>query len=953
MTDTHPGPDQLAAFRLGKLGEDELAAIEGHVAACASCCRSLKSLPDDSFISLVRQSSEPSTAGASDPGRSPCSPGERTQSQGEAVTDPGPVVPQDLRNHPRYEILEKLGQGGMGVVYKARHRLMDRTVALKVLRPGLLDRPDSVERFHREFKGAARLVHPNIVTAYDADQAGASHFLVMEYVPGTGLARLVEEEGPLPVARACTYVRQAALGLAHAFECGMVHRDIKPHNLMVVQDRVKILDFGLARFVSETPAEEAVAGSEADDPADRLTLASTVMGTPDYIAPEQARAAHTADIRADIYSLGCTLYHLLAGHAPFPHGSAVQKVKAHLEQTPPSLTALRPDVPAELVRVLERMLAKDPAERYQTPGEVAEALEPWTAEPASAEREPRKAASPAAPRRRRRLRVAVALGALAVLLTMVVAGIVRLSAGDREIVIETDDPTIEIVVKGDRIVRIVDPKTGKEYRLDRKDLTLSLADGPAGLEVKLDERPVVLRRRGQRIATVRLEERTRPLVRDEKGKTPTAPKQEWAIPADAAAAGQGQIVFWNDLPDHNFIFGPPGLDAIGHNIPPGMKMHKVHSPGGHEYALWVQRFSPWKEAPHLLRIRRITVQAGKTVVIRALEERDGFRPLFNRSDFTGWVGPKGFEKHWEVTGEIVLCKGDPGRNKFAPALFLAKPCANFILTLQWRSPRRPAAAGVFDGQSEGVQIMLHASAPDHAAKKRILLQLHHDCRGFLLSSEGPLTLKRLQGAPAADLSVPKGIKFQLKPRPYGEWNTLNIYSLDGTIKVEINGEHAVTAADCQPRQGFVGLHVHGAETQFRNVHIRELSAPKPEPVVKPRPDAEKLQGQWVLILGKVGDKVLHADKLPKLEFRFGSKEVEMEVTLPGGKSERLLGTYRLDPQNKKIHLEFKDRDTKSPVQIPCSYRWQGEELSLEMRALFMSGSPPDGPPRIEWVLRRR
>src|SRR5205807_1565490 len=150
MTDAHPGPDRLAAFRLGRLDEDELSEIEGHVSRCASCCRELKTLPDDSFISLVRQSADTSA---------------RTQGPGDTPTDPEAAFPRDLLGHPRYLILDKLGQGGMGVVYKARHRLMDRAVALKVLHPGLLDRPDWVERFRREVRGAARLVHPHIVTA--------------------------------------------------------------------------------------------------------------------------------------------------------------------------------------------------------------------------------------------------------------------------------------------------------------------------------------------------------------------------------------------------------------------------------------------------------------------------------------------------------------------------------------------------------------------------------------------------------------------------------------------------------------------------------------------------------------------------------------------------------------------------------------------------------------------
>jgi serine/threonine protein kinase len=173
-------------------------------------------------------------------------------------------------------------------------------------------------------------------------------------------------------------VRQAALGLQHALEKGMVHRDIKPHNLMRTPDgQVKILDFGLARFAMETPPAGALLTEAAPAAGASLTQVGTVVGTPDYIAPEQARDAHTADIRADIYSLGCTLYDLLAGQAPFPEGTAVEKVLAHLHQAARPLAEIRPDVPGKLVRVVERMMAKDPVQRYATPAEVAAALAPF------------------------------------------------------------------------------------------------------------------------------------------------------------------------------------------------------------------------------------------------------------------------------------------------------------------------------------------------------------------------------------------------------------------------------------------------------------------------------------------------------------------------------------------------------------------------------------------------
>ena len=308
-------------------------------------------------------------------------------------------LPAELMNHPRYALLEKLGEGGMGTVYKARHRLMGRTVALKVIRSPLVEQPEMVARFQREIR-AAHLSHPNIVAAYDAETSGALHFLVMEYVKGINLADVIAREGTLPVVRACDCARQAALGLQYAFSRGMVHRDIKPHNLIrtAAEDGeaevVKVLDFGLARFIQETqaPVGDGTSGppeAKARPPAGQRTDAGTcpltlvgtapgsLMGTSNYMAPEQAADPRSADIRADIYSLGCTLYHLLTGRPPFGGLPEEDKLVAHRSLMPRPVTACRADVPAELERIVERMLAKDPAQRYQTPAEVAAALTPF------------------------------------------------------------------------------------------------------------------------------------------------------------------------------------------------------------------------------------------------------------------------------------------------------------------------------------------------------------------------------------------------------------------------------------------------------------------------------------------------------------------------------------------------------------------------------------------------
>jgi tRNA A-37 threonylcarbamoyl transferase component Bud32 len=281
-----------------------------------------------------------------------------------------PDVPPELVNHPRYRVLRLLGQGGMGAVYLAEHLVMGRRVALKTISAQLLSNRDAVARFHREVRAAARLVHPNIVTAFDAEQAGGLHFLVMEYVDGASVADFAKRKGALAVDQACAIVSQAAVGLQHAHEQGLIHRDVKPANLMLTRKgQVKVLDFGLAQFTRH------------DDPAADAahTTTGAVMGTADYIAPEQTSSSRKVDIRADIYSLGCTLYTLLAGRVPFPDGTVIDKCIHHATDEPTPLASLRPGMPAGLAEVVGKMMAKKPEDRYQVPADVVRALRPFTA----------------------------------------------------------------------------------------------------------------------------------------------------------------------------------------------------------------------------------------------------------------------------------------------------------------------------------------------------------------------------------------------------------------------------------------------------------------------------------------------------------------------------------------------------------------------------------------------
>lgn len=265
-----------------------------------------------------------------------------------------------------YIVLDHLGHGGMGDVFKARHRKMDRIVALKLIRKERMDSPNIVKRFQREVRAVAALAHPNIVHAFDADNIDGKHLLVMEYIEGANdLAKFVKRNGPLPVWQACDLIRQTALGLQHAAERGLVHRDIKPANLLLAADgqTVKVLDMGLSRL-----------DSGAEDDKSSTTQMGSVIGTPDYMAPEQVLERNAVDIRADIYSLGCTFYYLLAGRVPFPGGNLLQKIEKHQSEEPDAIEPLRPDVPSGVASVLRKMMAKMPGDRYQAPVEVAEAL---------------------------------------------------------------------------------------------------------------------------------------------------------------------------------------------------------------------------------------------------------------------------------------------------------------------------------------------------------------------------------------------------------------------------------------------------------------------------------------------------------------------------------------------------------------------------------------------------
>jgi len=267
----------------------------------------------------------------------------------------------------KYKLLERVGVGGMGQVFLCEHTFMKRRVAIKVLPPAKAEQPAALGRFYREARAAGSIEHPNIVRTHDIDQDGNLHFIVMEYVDGSNLLDVTKKFGPMDIRRAASYVHQVAMGLEFAFRNGIIHRDIKPGNILIDRrGHAKLLDMGLARFYN--------------DHSDNLTVKyddKIVLGTADYVAPEQVANSHGVDIRADVYALGASFYFMLAGHPAFPTGTVSQKLLWHRTKDPTPIRLVRSDVPEDIAAIVTKMMQKDPARRYQTPAEVAEALEPW------------------------------------------------------------------------------------------------------------------------------------------------------------------------------------------------------------------------------------------------------------------------------------------------------------------------------------------------------------------------------------------------------------------------------------------------------------------------------------------------------------------------------------------------------------------------------------------------
>ena len=606
-----PDRNLLLAFRTGELTETTAEEVISHLGVCSDCQATLRTFGDADDTLGAKLRSPP----VEDPYKDEPQQAELMKRAMAIVTGGPPLSDRSPTETPlaaslgrlgEYELLAKLGEGGMGAVYKACQTRLRKVVAIKVLPRERAADPQAVTRFEREMEAVGQLSHPNIVQAYDARDIDATTVLVMEYVDGKDLGDLLKRVKSLHIPDACEVVRQTALGLQYVHEHGLVHRDIKPSNLMLTrQGQVKILDLGLAR-----PSAEKPEGNE-------LTGTGVAMGTADYMAPEQVSDAHTVDIRADIYGLGCTFYKLLTGQAPFSgpqYKTAAEKLVGHLKETPPPVQLLRSDTPPELVAVIERMMAKSPDDRFATPAEVAAAIAPFAAgcdlakvsAQAAAEaggcvaREMSPGATePYQPRAPHWFddvpKLWIAVGGAMLFAVVLLGALIKLRTREGTLIVEVDDPGT--------IVQVLNEKS--EVVLERKgekgSVTIGIAPGRGRLRllkdgVELFAQEFSLVAGGQETIKARLEPPiTSPYSRstthfpavgsligpDGKWKLPPGAPPPAIAPFDAAKAKEHQEAWAKNLGvpvemtnaiGMKLVLIPPGEFMMGE---PGKDWHKV------------------------------------------------------------------------------------------------------------------------------------------------------------------------------------------------------------------------------------------------------------------------------------------------------------------------------------------------------------------------------------------
>jgi serine/threonine protein kinase len=782
-TSFHPTDQSLRAYGLGKLDESSAEAINAHLESCVACRRRTAEMSSDSFLSKFRegQSTAGSQSGLDRPGTGP-------SLAGTAAPFPVGTLPPELEDHKDYEVVRELGRGGMGVVYLVRNRLMGRNEVLKVMGRHLVERPEVSERFLREIRAVASLRHPNIVAAHHAFHVDKSIAFTMEFVDGYDLSKMVKSRGPLPVAHACLFIHQAALGLQHAHEEGMVHRDIKPGNLMVSRrgERavVKVLDFGLAKAAREGQFDSA------------LTHAGQMLGTPDFIAPEQSINAQKADIRADIYSLGCTLYYLLTGGPPFRATSLYDLLQAHHSMDAKLLNFVRPEVPTELAALVAKMMAKEPERRFQTPEAVSKALapfykkgtvtlpkpetsqvattepqrkarvvkptptEPLPASPAAKSplkptearpesmwaslidfREPEQAAEVVEPvvessPPRRWIWPAVAAGVLLFGFAAAwMGGVLKVKTPDGVIVLENLPKDSEVYVDGNKVT-ISWPGIGKAVEI-------RTVPGQRKIEVRKDGfstfvKELTVKSDGSEEVTIRLE----PLVAVEPKKDSAAPLGPSRMPEEA-------------------LIAPPELTATG------------------------------------------------------------FVSLFNGKDLTGWKAHPSQPGHWTVENGVMIGSGSAVSHLYSKR----DDYKNFHLVVEAR---------INDTGNSGVYFRA-PFGPGYPTNRPTWL-LGYEAQINKLAPDMNKTGSLYVGA--------EGAKVSLRETTVGsfEWFKLEVVAVGNRIVVKVNGRTTADFTDDKGHfsSGHIALQQHDPQTivEFRNIEIQELDGMgQLLSVSKPRTDA--------------------------------------------------------------------------------------------------------------------
>ncbi len=716
-----PTAKQLSDYGLGKLSAPDLSVIQEHLTSCPRCRQRITEQPPVSVAGQLR-------AAAPQPSNTVL---PRRTSGTETTLD---EVPPELAGSSKFEVLSKLGEGGMGAVYKARHTFLNELVAIKVMNATSLANPDARSRFLREMQAVGQLKHKNIVRALDAEQIGELLVLVMEYVEGVTLDRLVEQKGRLPVGYCCGCIVQAAQGLQFAHEKSMVHRDIKPGNLIVAtkERSVKLLDFGLARGTREQQAK----GNH--------TQVGVPMGTPAFMAPEQVTDASTVDIRADVYSLGCTLYYLLAGQSPFQRDSAMTTMMAQVAEETRPLIEVRAEVPAELWTVVAKMLAKKPEHRYQTPKEVEQALRPFVT--GGAKSEPAiggKAKAglvdaatllPGAPRslnpsppppppaastgetlqfnavptytsrrqsqEKRKIPawVVYSAGIAACLLTTALLAwlVLTVTTDKGKVIIEIDQPGAVVSVDG-RTINIL-------VKGDKTPIEIKVGEGTHTLEVKKDgfetkTEAFTYRKGKDTVLKVRLEKLGTVVVEiDQRGAEVTLDGEKITTfiagemkPIDLRVTrGKHKLVVKKDgFREETREFNVPEVKRIQVTMETATPVAK----GGDD-----QPRVPPKETPP---VKPVTEEKPRITEVPSAPER--FTPLFNGKNLSGWVIDGGNKNQWSVQGNTIV-SSSPHFSK-RNYLLTNKEYSDFVLRFDFKVEER-SHGGVAIRAIEGEKLPL-------------------------------------------------------------------------------------------------------------------------------------------------------------------------------------------------------------------------------------------------------